>query len=293
MERLTNLADILRSANCVVEELPNWKTTSRNNDQSVYLPGRPTHFMHHHTAHVFHPTPALPHRDHTRCRAEANALQLAEPNEPTSNLALCPHSVWFCVCAGPSNTNGLGSDWWHPVGDPKRVPDNSMNSYAIANEMMNNGVGEAYPVGMLDSMIRGTAAICRAFSIGVFENRAHFEWAPTRKIDPAGPCRYMGTNTPNMKWNMGLVRSDLQAALNPTPAPTPGGDMDFFANSGDNTPVYAIFESNGYRTYVPSVESWLYMQDRNNKAGHSERNKLLVLDKHQMASYGPVLGPDA
>ena len=32
-----------------------------------------------------------------------------------------------------------------------------------------------------------SAAICRAYGIDVRNVRAHFEWAPSRKIDPSGP----------------------------------------------------------------------------------------------------------
>lgn len=201
---LTNMADVLRSVGCTVEELPDWKLTSRSNDTSRYVSGRPTHFMHHHTA-----TRTAAHSVHSLCRLEAKQLQLAEPNEPTSNLGLCTHGVWFCICAGPSNTNGVGVDTWHPVGDRLKVPDNSMNSFALANEMLNNGVNERYSDDLLNALLNGTAALCRAYNIGVFENRAHFEWAPTRKIDPAGPCRYARLTDPNLKWDMGLFRTDL------------------------------------------------------------------------------------
>lgn len=230
LPRLTNLADVLRAKGLPVEELSNWKTTSRTDDKSTYLSGRPTHFMHHHTA-----TSIAAHQPHSHCQREARQLQLAEPNEPTSNTALCPHGVWFVIAAGPTNTNGVGDDRWHPVGDSKFVPSNSMNSYAIANEMMNNGIGEAYSDVMIQNLVIGTAAICIAYGIGVFENRAHFEWAPDRKVDPAGPCKYTRTNDPYLRWDMEKFRTDIQIEINrqtlrPT---TPVGDEEMVSCISD------------------------------------------------------------
>lgn len=239
LQRLHQAADILRSKGLTVEEIPDWKTTSRSDDRSVYSEGRPTHFMHHHTA-----SPITAHNSHDRCIRESRALQILEPNEPISNFAVCPHGCWFTVCAGPSNTNGVGVDVWHPSGHPLRVPENSMNSYAMAVEILNNGVGEPYTDGCQNALVIGTAALCIAYNVGAYENRGHFEWAPTRKVDPAGPSQWMNPADKNKRWNMNAFRATIQDEINrqrnPAPSPTP--------SLGDNM-VSCINDNGGYYLY--------------------------------------------
>ena len=288
---LHQAAEILRSKGLDVEELSYWKNTSRSNDTSKYNTGRPTHFMHHHTA-----SSGAAHSTHDKCRREANSLQLAEPNEPTSNFALCPHSVWFTLCAGPSNTNGVGKDTWHSVGAPLYVPENSMNSYAMAVEMMNNGIGEAYPVGMQDALLIGTAALCLAYGIGSFENRAHFEWAPSRKIDPAGPSRWTNFVDRYHKWKMDALRGDIQNEINrqvsgPTPPqPTPVGDeMISGLWKGPNDPgIYAVV-TNGtkvwcYHNTLEEYQALLALGGIDNTV-HTQTSA------DMFRAFGPVVGP--
>lgn len=259
LPKLIDLADVLRNANQQVEELPAWKTTSRTNDAAVYKSGTPNHIMYHHTA-----TGTGAHNPHSNCRREANSLQLAEPNEPTCNLGLCPHGVWFVIAAGPTNTNGIGIDTWHPVGDPNRVPNDSMNSYAIGIELMNNGIGEPYPVGMQDALLRGAVALHRHYRIGVYEARAHFEWAPTRKIDPAGPSRWINVEDKYQRWNMGKFRFDIQTELNklnvPPLKPFPKGkemlsgifDCSYNGGSGIKFLVY----TSGKKIWIADQGMW-------------------------------------
>lgn len=252
--RMTSLADILRGKGLPVEELPNWKTTSRQDDRSEYKSGCPNHFMHHHTA-----SPASAHTDHNKCRGEARQLQLAEPNEPTSNTATCTHGTWFVIAAGPTNTNGTGEDKWHPVGDKNHVPANSMNSYAIGNEMMNNGVGERYSDVMLNNTIIGTAAICLAYGIQPFNNRAHFEWTG-RKIDPAGPCKFAKLSDPYLRWDMGEWRSAIAEEMarqhQRPPVPPPVGDdnmMQVFRCA--ESPAYVAWDGVD-AAVIPSWDLW-------------------------------------
>ena len=47
---------------------------------------------------------------------------------------------------------------------------------------------------------------------------SHFEWAPGRKIDPAGESDYA---TGAAMWDMDTFRVDVAALLTPTPEPTP------------------------------------------------------------------------
>jgi hypothetical protein len=105
------------------------------------------------------------------------------------------------LAAGATNTNGKG-------GPLDGVPADSMNTHAIGVEA-NGGYGEAWPTVQTDSYTRGVAALMAHYRID--HCRAHFEWAPDRKIDPAGPSPWA---TGNASWNMDAFRADLN-----------GGDM--------------------------------------------------------------------
>lgn len=263
LQRLHQAADILRSKGLPVVEVPNWKYTSRSDDKSVYADNRPTHFMHHHTA-----SPITAHNTHDRCVRESLLLQTLEPNEPISNFSVCPHGCWFTVAAGPTNTNGVGRDDWHPVGHPLKVPDNSMNSYAMAVEILNNGIGEPYTNDCQAALVIGTAALCLAYNVGSYENRSHFEWAPTRKIDPAGPSQWTNLSDRNLRWNMNSFRVSIQEEMNRQINPGTGEEEMYIADLSGNLVVVgssvrpvSLEELNGPlknlpRIFVPVGSNW-------------------------------------
>lgn len=214
---LTDLADVMRSTGFHVVELAGWQTRSRANNSGRYLNGRPTHIMVHHTA-----SPATSHNTTARELSEAKYCGINHPDKPVSNLYLGPSGIWYILAAGPSNTNGLGRDWWGGG-----VPDNSMNSYAIAIEAGNDGVGELWPEVMLDSYVKGCYALCRAYDIPAHRVRAHFEWAPTRKIDPAAgrTSNRFNSGDRNGKFDMNKFRDEVNHYLifgpNPPEQPEP------------------------------------------------------------------------
>ncbi len=187
---LTDLAAVVRGAGLDTIEVDGWPTRARSS--GGYAAGRPTHVMVHHTA-------SGPSSDGW---PDVNYIAFGSGDRPLSNLYLNRGgSVWI-IAAGATNTNGSG-------GPIDGVPANSMNSYAIGIEAGNNGVGEVWPDPQQSAYVALVAALCGAYAIPYV--RAHFEWAPGRKVDPAGPSRWSkpsGGGGANL-WRMDDFRADL------------------------------------------------------------------------------------
>jgi hypothetical protein len=137
---------------------------------------------------------------------------------PICNLYLARDGVFHVIAAGRSVTNGSGSSRPWSGG----VPDDAMNSHAISIEAANNGTGEPWPAVQTTEYVRGVAALCLAYDIPVNHVRAHAEWSPGRKIDPAGPSPWAaGART----WNMDAFRADvlrrIAVVIDPPTPPTP------------------------------------------------------------------------
>jgi hypothetical protein len=124
-----------------------------------------------------------------------------------------------------TNTQGKGG----PVLTSRGViPLDSGNRRMFSIEAMNNGVGEPWDDRMCDlyvlvvcAVIDCTNATQGGTPLGAGDVFAHFEWAPTRKNDPAGPCRWNGQR--NARWNMDAFRGEVFHRLTsgPTDAPPP------------------------------------------------------------------------
>lgn len=208
--RLTNLADILRAEGLTVIEVDGWQTRGRGTDGGQYTSGRPTHVMMHHTA------------SRTSAQNDVNYMTFNSSSRPIANLYIARDGVVWVMAAGPTNTNGSG-------GPLDEVARDNMNRHAIGVEIGNAGTGEPYPDVQQDSALRTASACCRAYKIPSAKVRSHFEWAPGRKIDPAGPSRW--TNGQNRQWDMGRFRADVQARLSTGPTPPPPvsqGVMDMY-----------------------------------------------------------------
>lgn len=84
------------------------------------------------------------------------------------------------IADGYSNHAGYG-------GPRAGMPENQGNTYSIGIEAENNGVGEPWGKAQLNAYYR----LCAALLVWIGQNDArqvigHKEWAPGRKIDPAG-----------------------------------------------------------------------------------------------------------
>lgn len=120
------------------------------------------------------------------------------------------------VAAGRCNHRGEGRDEDGGTG----------NGRAIGVEIMNNGAGEWYPDEQVELAARVEACILRHQRLPL--NRLHHHWtyAPTRKVDAAGPATWNG-GTPG-KWSLDGWRRHvgLYVLDGATPAPSPDPDPE-------------------------------------------------------------------
>jgi hypothetical protein len=97
-----------------------------------------------------------------------------------------------------------------------------MNSSAIGIEAGNNGVGETWTPVQQDTFVALCRVLCDSYGIPIDHVHAHFEWAPSRKIDPAGNSRYAAGGA---SWDMDAFRGDVHYYTGGAPPPVPEEDM--------------------------------------------------------------------
>ena len=213
---LHDLADVCRYTGYPVVEVDGWPYRARGS--GGYDPGYPNHVIVHHTA-------SGPGSDPMNGGGDVSYCAFGHPDAPVGNLYLSRDGTVHVMAGGAANTNGTGTD---PCG---LVPDDGMNSRSVAIEAGNDGVGEPWPAPQQDSYRRLCAVLCAAYGIGVAQIHAHFEWAPGRKIDPAGPSDYA---TGAASWNMAAFRADV-ADVGEIPPPTTEDDPMYLAtlSNGD------------------------------------------------------------
>lgn len=197
---LLGLASVLRANGLHVVEVAGWQSRTRSSEPNGYRGGAPSHVMVHHTA-------SPPSTDGAQ---DVNYI-ISAPTAPIANLYIDRRGRVHVIAAGPTNTNGKGSS--APWGGG--VPVDSMNSWAIGIECANNGVGEPWPAVQTDALMDTCAALCVAYAIPVHHVRGHKEWAPGRKIDPAGPSPWSSGNV----WNMDAFRGSVALELHPPTIP--------------------------------------------------------------------------
>lgn len=151
-----------------------------------------------------------------------------------------------------SNTQGKGGPRLSARGV---IPLDAANAVTVAWEAENNGTGEPWPDDMCDLYVKVCAASIEwanaetpGAPIGPGDVMAHFEWAPRRKIDPWGPCRF--NDHQNVQWNMDLFRGEVFSALmngpegaEPAP-PAPVAPGDYVVQKGDGW--YTISRALGF-----------------------------------------------
>ena len=215
---LTDLPDVLRAAGLTVTVWPGWE--GRSNKRGGY-DGIYGIAVHHTAGNSDAPNDCRYMWDNAALRP-IGAIHLARDGSVTVGAA------------GQTNCQGLGGPLKTSRGT---IPKDRGNSHAIAIEAANNGVGEPWPTAQQDAYVAMCAALCNAYGLQPDDVFAHFEWAPTRKIDPWGPSRYAGRS----KWDMDAFRADVADAMTPVQPPqpeTPDQEDDmaatvFRANDGD------------------------------------------------------------
>ena len=225
---LTDLANVVRGAGLVVQEEPGWQTRARGS--GGYESGRPTSIMVHHTA-------SNPGSDG---QADVDYCCHVSGDAPLANLYLSRAGKVWVMAAGATNTNGAGDDTWGGG-----VPDDSMNTYAIGIEAANNGTGEPWPQPQQEAYSRLVQALQDAYGVSTNNVREHAEWAPGRKIDPAGPSRWAGSGT----WAGDRFRDDVAAGwpggtTPPPPIVMEDEPMDYLRVYKNGT-EYATFARSG------------------------------------------------
>jgi hypothetical protein len=232
---LTDLADVCRATGLQVWEQEGWQSRARSS--GGYSDGRPDHVMVHHTA-------SGPSADGW---PDADYCSFTSDIRPVANLYLDRSGAVYVLAAGACNTNGSGCD---PCGI---TADDDMNVHAIGIEAGNDGVGEPWPDAQQNAYVRLVDALCSAYLINPLCCHSHAEYAPTRKIDPAGPSRWApegGT------WPMDAFRYDLGTQV-PQPAPGPVGDDEMvFTTTKTGDAVYAQGSEMSVR-HVTNNEGWI------------------------------------
>lgn len=206
---LTDLADVCRRTGYPVVEVGSrstegdgWKTRSRSS--GGYDSGKPNHIIIHHTA------------GSSDGWQLSNYLCFDHQDKPCANLALNRDGSIWVQAGGASNHAGKGTD---PCS-PDVTPVDTMNSQSIGIEASNLGTGETWPAAQLDCYVRLCGELCRAYGIPVSRIHEHAEWAPDRKIDPAGPPKYA---TNGHTWDGDAFRRDVQAYIDGVITPPPQG----------------------------------------------------------------------
>jgi N-acetylmuramoyl-L-alanine amidase len=238
---LTDLATVVRGAGLPCTEYSGWQTRARGS--GGYESGRPTHIMVHHTASS----------SSQNGKPDADYIAVGSGDAPLSNLYIDRQGKVWVIAAGATNTNGKGHDYWGGG-----VPDDSMNSYAIGIEAGNNGVGEAWPTVQQDAYVKLVKALMTNYGIPLGHVRAHFEWAPDRKIDPAGSSRYANGGA---SWNMDKFRTDCyNAAGGSVPEPTPEPEDDVALSDDDINRIVAAVWAKKYSIKdqpQPQAAGWI------------------------------------
>lgn len=163
--------------------------------------------------------------------------------------------IW---ASGATNTAGKGGARLTTRGV---IPKDAANRVTFNIEAENNGTDEGWAEEVCDIYVL-LACVWMDWAthetpgapVQVGDIMAHFEWAPGRKIDPAGASRFNGY-VKGAKWNMDLFRAEvyqryLRGPSNtkpeptPTPTPTPTETGTYTVVSGDGW--YAIARKVGF-----------------------------------------------
>lgn len=193
---LGSLPDVLRNAGITVELWPGYETRSRSTGGFDALLG----IGHHHDA-IAASVPEV-NRSRSGWDRESN------PNRPVGNVRVQRDGTWVVGSLMATNTQGRGPSLTMSKGV---IPANSANRYMFSIEPSNDGIGQPWPDVQCDSLLTGTAAICNAYGLAASDNLAHFETAPGRKSDPAGPSMF--NDYLNAPWEMDRFRTALAARM--------------------------------------------------------------------------------
>jgi hypothetical protein len=141
------------------------------------------------------------------------------------------------MAAGATNTNGSGTC-------PHCGTTDNMNTRAIGIEAGNNGTGEPWPAAQQDAYLVLCRVLCSHYGIANEAVQFHATYAPSRKIDPAGPSRWAPSGT----WPLDPFQADVAKPPAPIP-PEEEDDMPYLLMTSSSYPEdnYALFTSGRVR----------------------------------------------
>ena len=207
---LTWLAAELRAAGLNVVEFSGWQTRARSS--GGFAAGRPVCVMWHHTASSTSP------------QNDANYMCNGSSARPIANILVARDGTVWVLAAGGTNTNGKGNSLRFSRGT---VPADSMNVWAVGVEIANAGTGETYPKAQIDAMFAVSNVINRRLGNRPDDLAGHWDYAPTRKIDPAVNVTSAGwapgSVNSSRTWRVADVRAEAIARAGAAPPP-PGPD---------------------------------------------------------------------
>ena len=212
---LASMPAVLRKAGLKVELFPGYETRSRSTGG---LDGAWAIGVHH---------DAIPAHVPEVNRSRSGWTRTSNRNRPVGTIRLNKDGTCVIGSLAATNTQGRGG----PVQTSKGYIGRDMgNRYFISIEPSNDGVGEAWPIEQQDAYITLCAALMLYLDLKPGDIFAHFEWAPGRKFDPAGPSMF--ATQPRQLWNMDDFRGGVWlrsielvetgrawGSKNPAPAP--------------------------------------------------------------------------
>jgi len=210
---------------------------------------------------------------------------------PVANLLLGRDGQVGLHSGGASNHAGKGGPWLASGGT---VPLDSGNSRMIGIEAQNNGVGELWSAEMLGCYELLVAALCEAYGLlPATDVPAHFEWAPSRKVDPwGGSLATAGyPYTGPREWDMGGFTANV-AALMAGEVPPQEDDMamTIFTVEGAGAAFLGFTDTKGLGQTV----EWLDTQAKLDlyRAQHCPELHIGLADCHNLYLLGPVPAGD-
>lgn len=204
------LADVLRGVGLTVVEQPGWETRGKELDAIEGV-------VSHHTASP--PTSTLA----ANLNVVMNGNGIAPG--PIAQLLLDRDGTWYVIASGKANHAGAGGPWgWLPLSPPGQL--STANARTIGIEAINSGVGEPWAAEMVISYEIGCAALLKRIGVGVDRLLTHHEWAPSRKIDPAGPTAGRVATLPRSQtWDGNAWRALVAEWMQPPEPPLPPIDI--------------------------------------------------------------------
>lgn len=193
---LHDLPRWLGEAGITYELWSGWETRSRSSGGFDAVMG----VLWHHTA-------GGPNQD---THASARQQYDFSPDRPVANLTLGREGLVIIGAAGASNHAGKGGPYPTSRGV---IPLDQGNRYLLGIEMCNRGTGERWTEPQLATARRLGAVLNSRLGLDPLrDNPGHYEWAPTRKIDPAGGTGqypYARLSDQYLRWDMNRFRADI------------------------------------------------------------------------------------